>query len=465
MQAEPNDAIEHLLAQMTAKLAENCPGVNRAASAAALRSFLSSRAQAMGLPAPDEVSAYLAQLLRRLPKRSAYAEFSHLQIAAAFLWGTQPTAFFAKVLRSQRVTKKAARQTEWDRARRAITGLPQAWQAPMNELLQRSCQCSLHPRGLIWSATRIKSVADALRRWSVYCDDAAIDPCPTGAHLEAYAAALRATGDIGSNSISDYLGRIVTGYQDVIQKTAALPGAAFVVARRRELKGAPTTKTQSQIVGASVIANLARDLFAEARHRPIRSLAAAVKARDAVLLLLAISLPERSRALSALSFDETLHFGTRPWLHFDFPGAVLKGLQIHKAGKRRRVEVQNSELWDMLSEYRTAFRPLFDDGQALFPSSKALGHSLSETRLSSIVGTVTQARLGVRITLHRLRDIVATQASETMVNGTMVAAGVLGHKSEQTSKRYYDHSEGRAAMKKVAALTAARRGPTTELRL
>ena len=106
-----------------------------------------------------------------------------------------------------------------------------------------------------------------------------------------------------------------------------------------------------------------------------------------------------------------------------------------------------------------------DGGNALFPSKQALGQPLVEKSLSRIVGRLTEEEFGTRVSLHRIRDNVATEAVEELKNGLAVAAGVLGHRDARTTARHYDRAQGRAAMSTVATLVAERRGQGTRLRV
>lgn len=440
-------------------------GAGHPAVRKALARFLAARGGSDALPTPEELRAYLEAQVAARGQKSAHADYACLQIAAAEHWGTEATAFFARVLREHRVTAKPQAQSRWNRSATAISRLPADWQDPFRELAARGRTARPGTKGLVWSEARMQAVAEALARWAAFCDERGLDSCPTGESLNAYADVLRTSGRIETNSIGDYLARILAGYHDVIAGTPPSPGALFVCRHYRDQKTAPTTKRADQIVGASAIYSLGLELFDMARRRPMRGTETATLARNGILLMLAAALGERSRALSALVFDQTLRLGPRPTILLDLPGEVLKGLQARKAITRRRESLHNPELWDTLTEYRTDFRPIFDGGDALFPSRHAMGQPLIEATLSTIVGRLTEKHLGVRITLHRVRDNVATEAVETISNGLSVAAGVLGHRDARTTAKHYDRAQGRAAMALLATLTGKKRGPRARLRV
>lgn len=251
----------------------------------------------------------------------------------------------------------------------------------------------------------------------------------------------------------------------IINKAPIPPGVEFVMAQYLGEKHLAATKTASQIVGASNIYALGRAQFVEAKQRRFIWTEAAIQARDGVLLMLAVALGLRAEALAALIFGRTLILGRCPQIILDLPGAALKMRQRDKGRSRLRDEFSNLELWHILHDYRTHFRPLFDSGDAVFPSKLALGNGLSSGRLSNIMGRLTEEHLGARITLHRVRDNVATEAVEEMAAGLSVAAGVLRHKDHRTTEKHYIRQQGRVAMAQLATLTDAARGKRTRLKL
>lgn len=292
------------------------PGVQRSTVLAALKRFLASRAGADHLPTPEEVRTHLDAQVVKLGRASAQADFAHLQMAAAELWGSEETAFFGRVLRDHRVTDKPTRKTKWEHADAVISRLPQEWQGPLRLIAARSIAATLGTRGIVYSATRLTAIAQALARWSDYSVAHNFAVRPTGQALAMYAEGLLSNGKVSINSVGDYLERIVTGYFVCIRGAAIPPGVAFILRHYQDQRGATATKTADQLVGASEIFALGRLKFSQACGQQTRGTETAIVARDGVLLMLAASVGQRSEAMSDLVFDRTLIWGSArksPW--------------------------------------------------------------------------------------------------------------------------------------------------------
>ena len=165
------------------------------------------------------------------------------------------------VLREARCTAKPARRNEWERAERAVAGLPEAWRGPFAERLAASRDRGRRARGAVpWSAAYVEAVALALRRWVAFCHEADHPMGPTGSAFDAYAARLLVDKRT-ARTIADYLGRICAGFAGVLDPGAVTEGARFVADewdRRAKLAGA-TTKTAAGVVPASAIYDLGFD--------------------------------------------------------------------------------------------------------------------------------------------------------------------------------------------------------------
>ena len=438
---------------------------NQLAVRAAGEAFLAARGSNRDVPTPAEARDYLEALSATRPLRTAQAEFGFLQMAAAAIWGPAETTFFARVLREHRVSAKPPLKTQWQRVEGEIARLPIAWQVPLMDVANVSATAGAHPKGLILSPSRLQAIATALSRWADYCDSQGLDLCPSGRALKRYAEDLHSAGTVTKKSLGSYLERIASGYFGIVNAAPIPPGVNFVIAEYRDVREGPVTKTASQLVGARRIYALGQKHFAQAKQRAFIGTEAAIQARDGILLMLAVAVGQRAEALAALAFGRTLILGPRPQIIVDLPGFALKTRQRFKAVSRQREEFGNPELWDALNVYRTHFRPIFDGGDAVFPSKIALGRPLSSRRLSDIMGALTEAHFGVRITLHRVRDNVATEAVEEMAAGLSVAAGVLRHKDHRTTETHYIRQQGRVAMAQLAQLTDVARGKRTRLKV
>lgn len=395
--------------------------------------------------------------------RAAHADFTYLQKAASEVWGTRETSFFARILRDERVSRKPHPKSPWDQADWAVSKLPDAWQGPMRDVMERSRNVQFGCRGLVWSASRVKAVCAALVRWSAHCDAYGQERVPTGVQLNAYASDLLAKG-VSHNTVGDYIERVLAGYE-LISGRSASEGAQMVLAEYRSRKSAPVTKTAAQIVGASAIFDLGCQLFEAACARPIRTATAAREARDGILLMFAAAFGERATALSHLAFGSTLELGARPEIRVRLPGHALKMSERRRASRLRSETFPNEPLFDALSIYRAEFLPILGAGNSLFPSLKSLDACLTPQALGRIVGDLTMQHFNVRISLHRIRDNIATEASETAENGVMMASGVLGHADARTTLMHYDRSKGTSAMRDFAAFTETYRSEGGRVRL
>jgi integrase len=234
---------------------------------------------------------------------------------------------------------------------------------------------------------------------------------------------------------------------------------AWWVAQDRAQRAAgqgPTTKTAAQVVPARTLYALGFDLMAEARETRTLGLDAARLYRNGLLISVAAALPQRARALSALDLASTFRPVDRPLIEVRLPGRVLKMRERFKAMSPFQTTLQSGRLWDAVDEYRRVYRPMFDAGSALFPSVHERGASISGRRIGQLVGDLTEARLGVRVPVHRVRDCVATEASEELVHGGLLAPALLGHHDEATAGRHYDHAEGIRATDALASRMQAR---------
>lgn len=395
------------------------------------------------IPSQAELTQILETRLTEAPE-TAFAEFTHLQRCAARTWGAENTAHFAQVLRRMRVSPKPVRRTAWERALLLVASLPQPWQAPMGAHLEAS-KSGRAPRGRVcWSSAHANSVLVALLRWVSHCQQNAVPLLPTGTSLDNYAEKISKSASV--RTAADYLGRILSGIRIVAPEISsdACSHVALFWAERAADAGAPT-KTGAQLVGAKAIYDLGIDLIEQARRRPLRGLHAARDFRNGLLLAIGIALPQRARALSALTFDHTLRVSDTPSFHVTIPAAFLKLPESQKGGEPYDREIANESLAAALREYRMGYRPIFDEGNSLFPSTLARGCSISEKQIGRLAGDLTQKAFGTRVSIHRFRDNVATTASEILSASGRGASKLLDHRCEATTRRHYDHATGLAA--------------------
>ena len=445
----------------------------------ALLARVRAAAPADPVPGEEALAAHLAARLA-LVGRPALMEMQHLARVAAARWGAEATAHFGRVLRRGRAQAKPARRTKRDEAIGAIGALPAPWRPALLARLgageAAGARASRRVDVGIWSSDHTLSVARALRRWATHAEARGLPLVPTGAMLDAYGQWLLGGGDGGPDderkapsprSVADYLARIETGLAAAAPE-AGSAARAFVVRdwrERADREGAPT-KTGAQLVGASAIYALGFDLMRQAQQASPRGMTAARLYRNGLLLALGAALPERARALAALAFSATLWLPGEGRIHVHLPPAVLKmPARVRATAAPHDAVVRNPALAEALEEYRTMFRPLFDDGACLFPSVKAPGRALGERQIGRLAGDLTERAFGVRIPVHRLRDNVATEAAETLAGGGLAAAALLRHRDAATTARHYDHSDGLKAAQTFGAEIDRRRSRPADLLL
>jgi hypothetical protein len=177
------------------------------------------------------------------------------------------------------------------------------------------------------------------------------------------------------------------------------------------------------------------------------------------------ALPQRARAMCHFHFDTSILLLEKPFVQVVLPGRVLKLRESKKRVETFDKVLNNPVLWSALLDYRRDFRPLFDDGTAVFPSMIDMGAAISSGQLGRLVGDLTQKNLGVRVSIHRVRDNVATEASEELQTGGYLAPALIGNRSAATTMRSYDHAQGMRAATEFGDVLSARRTAPTNLRL
>lgn len=462
---ESRPDLTSLLSRLRRHLRDAQPSLNRREILRVADDFLAGRPDLAVIPDRGEAADYLQRLTLRAGPQAAHRDYSWFLMAAAAIWGAPETAHLSRVLRQVRCLPKATRRTEWERAELAVAALPSEWRDPLQQHLLLCRDKSARPRRAApWSASHIQGVARALAGWARFCVDTGCDTRPTGTSLERYAAA-RLAGEVSISSVADYLSRIYSGFTTVLAPGFSCQGCEFVIddwTRRGAREGTPT-KTAAGILPASDIYELGFDLMTGATRRPFYGLHAARDYRNGLLLSVATSLPQRARALSALDLASTFQPVDAKTLRIHLPGRVLKLPEREKAGQSYNATLHNARLCAALAEYRRYFRPIFDDGTALFPSVLAQGAAISEQQIGRLVGDLTQKHLDVRVSVHRIRDCVASEASEEMPRGGRLAPVLLQHRDVATTERHYVHAQGLRAARDYGAFVATRRAPRPAL--
>lgn len=414
------------------------------------------------VPSVNELTEHLRQQQAEVGG-VAWAEFAYLQKVAAGIWGPEKTAHFARVLRDARVTDKVKDSCRWERAVTMVSRLPEEWQAPLREHISVSKRGRAALGRTIWSVSYAQSVLSALSRWNVYCTETGTPLMPTGGSLHRYATDLTSRiayrAPVSDRTAADYLQRIMSGLGIVAQRRFVSSACDYVVtdwSERAKSQGSHT-KSGAQLIGASRIYTFGFELMQKARSRNIRGIHAAKDFRNGLLLALAVALPERARALSILEFDTNLWLVGKESIRIVLPGSALKLPEAQKHMTSVTFILENPSLAAALIEYRTTYRPLFDDGNCLFPSVHGKIGPVTERHLGRLAGDLLEAEFRPRVSLHRIRDNVATEASEVLHDGGRSATVLLRHRDPAITQRHYDHSEGILAAVQFGRSIDARR--------
>ncbi|OIQ66921.1 hypothetical protein GALL_515070 [mine drainage metagenome] len=81
------------------------------------------------------------------------------------------------------------------------------------------------------------------------------------------------------------------------------------------------------------------------------------------------------------------------------------------------------------------FTPPFVNLRVITLSVHAPGAAITSRQIGKLTGNLTKKHLLVRIPIHRVRDNVATEASECLDAGGRLAAPLLGHKNGTTAAK------------------------------
>ncbi|SFQ12375.1 hypothetical protein [Tranquillimonas alkanivorans] len=375
-------------------------------------------------------------------------------------WGRETATGLAIALREARCSEAGPARTAWDGAKTAISGLPDDWQAPLLAVLERSRAAEGHlvrpGSGALLSAATLRGVGYSLQAWHRYCAGRGSASRPTATGFETWAADMEKDGR-ALRTISGGLCDVLIGWR-LITPGDDLRAAEWVSSdwTERAMQSAPPTKRAAGTVPATEIFRLGLRLFEEADAAPLPTPSAAAAARNALLLIVAAALPQRARALSHLDSALSFRLLEDPLIRVRLPGYALKRRETQKAMARAgfHATLENPALWDVVHRYLSVHRPLLDDGTGLWPSLRRRGKRLDPGRLGEIIGDLTEEHLKTRVSIHRVRDAVGTEATEELPQGGRIAPVLLGHRDPRTTARHYDHSEGLAATRAWAAVAS-----------
>ncbi len=443
----------------------NSGAVGEGPHAYARRAFSDWRGGRNGPPSPADWEDFLALQREARGDDAAFSLVERLLPHVTVRWGADAAGVATRALRAARCALTCATATDWGRAEVAIARLPAEWQEPYRTVLLRSREAAgrpINPAGPVLSAATLRSTAYTLSAWRAWCDKAERSFSPSAGGFEDWANDMKALGHT-PGAIAGQLRAALIGLR-LVCPDADFRGAVWVASDWSDeaCLVPPPTKPAAGVVPATEIFALGRRLVVEADAWPLRNITTACAYRDGLLLMVATALPQRARALSRLDSASTFRLLKQQIIRVDLPGRVLKRREGRKRLPGYHATLENPVLWEACDRYLRHYRPLFDEGSHLWPSTRRRGKALDPQRLSEIVAGLTQEHLGTHVSIHRLRDAVATEACEDMPEGGRIAPTLLGHADPRVTDRHYDHSAGVSAARDLAAVLpkAARRRPS-----
>lgn len=453
------------LLQIRESLKADRPDLDLSLVLSELRAFAAWRGADRPLsvtPSRYEIECYQEELSRQHGGRLGTLRLHRVQAAAPVLWGMPYASMLAVIRRQRQRPFRTDGKSRADAILFLVARLPEEWRAGLVAKMSTKPGNRQHQ----WSNDYLTSVVHALLRWRKWCESSMNAVKPAGISFNAYAGDLALEG-VSTRSVGDYLGRIMSGYAAACDPSFASVACDHVISRlnaQGKAEGRPT-KTGHQLVGASTIYDLGMKIVEKARAIGPRDLFAARDYRNGLFLAMAAAVPQRARALSHFDIGRSIILREHPYLHVRLPGSALKLREYEKehAGYDRVLE--NSALWEVVDEYSRIFRPLFDDGDAMFPSLLEVGARVSAAQLGRLAGDLTQRHLGVRISVHRIRDNVATEASEELRGGGYIAPVLLDNRNPATTMASYDHAQGIRAARDHGDFVASLRTYSAKLRL
>jgi hypothetical protein len=403
---------------------------------------------------------YLEQLFQEKEAKRGYAIAMHLRDALRSFWGADAGATVTRHVRDIQPRVEMTLKSEWDAVQGAVAHLPTAWRTPFNDFVTR---CETDPPDDVLSPFTLQGMAEALSGWARFRRGDTSRPL-TGAELNDYAVHLAESG-VWVSAVRSAVTKIYMCYTHIIAP-GFRSGACQAVLR--DLKGraetaGPCRKNPAQIVPASLLYRTGQELMAEAQAGSSHDMQAATLYRNGLLLTVAAALPLRRRALASLDLATSFRLEERPVIRIDIAGHYLKLRHAEKDYRRYRAQLTSPVVWDAVHVWQQRFRPMFDEGTALWPSVRVRGEALVPDVLRQVFGETTVERIGVWVPIHRIRDCVATECIEEMEDGAGWARVLLDHRSARTATQFYDHSTGVAVSREFGQLVAARRSDPVDL--
>ena len=416
--------------------------------------FLKWRGKKYGPPSPAEWEEFLDFLLLTRGRAAAFSLVDRLQTYLNDKWGSEVVDAAMYAVRRRRCAPVFSSRTEWDRAEVAIASLPNEWRDPFHKCLIRSRDMSrMHStKDVVYSAATLRGTAYNLSAWYAWCHASGRPFEPSAIGFENWALEMQGQGRTPA-TIAGRLRMIMMGLKIVFPK-ANFDGAAWVASDWSDAARliAPPTKHSAGVVPATDIFCFGQQMIAGLDVGSLGRITAAGGYRDGLLLMIAAALPQRARALSHLDSATTFRLLDWPLIRVDLPGRLLKRRRSNPIPRGYHATLDNSVLWEACDTYLQDYRPAFDGGTHFWPSLRRRGKSLDSQRLSEIVADATEKHLGTRVSLHRVRDAVATEVCEHVPSGGQIASRLLDHSDPRIVGRHYDHSTGVVFARELSSL-------------
>jgi integrase/recombinase XerD len=264
--------------------------------------------------------------------------------------------------------------------------------------------------------------------------------------VSAYVAELRACGN-GDQTVMNRLQELHT------MATTIVPAGAFGFIRKIEAKlrtvAKPIRSKRDKIIPSDELFSLGCSLMESATALATPRLQA-LQFRDGLIIAFLALRPLRRKNLTELTLGQSLMCEQGSW----FLLLSADETKTHQRFERAWPE----ELVTALETYLSVHRPVLmaqtgrwtsPVGERLWVSSE--GSPQTEMSIYQQIRLRTKAAFGQGVNPHRFRDSAATTLAIEDPAQVRVSARILGHRSFQTTERYYQHAEQNQAHRAFVA--------------
>ena len=353
------------------------------------------------------------------------------------------------------LTKNPARRCmpvgEWPQKHRA------AW-----ETAQRQGSDLLDEHGLAshWRPATCRKVASSYGRYLTFAAlRGQIDPCGAPADLLDRDLLRAFIAELEQQVAPVTLGQRLTDLHEAFRVMAPEADLEFLrkAARRKAALARPSRNKASKIVHPRQILELGIQLMDKAEAFPESAIKRACRYRDGLLLAVVAVRPIRLGNLASICEDRHLIHDRRSY-RLQFEGNETKN---HRPIDRWLP----AELTPYVDRYLSLHRPVLLNGRqddALWISYQ--GGRLGERSIYELVCDMTEAKFGVRINPHLIRDCYVTTIAWFDPKHIRAASAVLAHFDPHTAERSYNQADMVSALGQYQDDIQARRRELVESR-